>query len=221
MKIGDVIWLLIIAVLVAFIAHPKGLIIFSGATAAHPYLMGFFKFTLLASMGELLAGRIATGAWRQPKAFPAKVVLWGFFGIAITLMFTIFNLGVKGGMAASMLPGGETVGTLNLFLSAFFTSALMNLTFGYAFMACHRFTDTILDIYSVEKKFDVKKALTTINWVGFLTFVSKTIVLFWIPAHTLVFLLPPTFRILAAAGLSIALGILLAIAKSRAQVKAA
>ena len=50
-------------------------------------------------------------------------------------------------------------------------------------------------------------------FIGFV--VLKTIPYFWIPAHTITFLLPETYRVLMAAYLSIALGILLTIAKSR------
>jgi len=50
--------------------------------------------------------------------------------------------------------------------------------------------------------------------VGFCDFVLlKTIPLFWIPAHTAVFLLPAEFRVVAAAFLSVALGGILAFAK--------
>ncbi|MBK5251987.1 MAG: hypothetical protein JJE29_05070 [Peptostreptococcaceae bacterium] len=48
----------------------------------------------------------------------------------------------------------------------------------------------------------------------FVSFVlAKTIPFFWIPAHTLTFLLPGQYRVLAAAMLSIALGLILTLAK--------
>jgi len=40
---------------------------------------------------------------------------------------------------------------------------------------------------------------------------KKTIPFFWIPAHTVTFLLPPDFQVLFAALLGIALGVILAI----------
>jgi hypothetical protein len=43
----------------------------------------------------------------------------------------------------------------------------------------------------------------------------KTIPFFWIPAHTLTFLLPSEYRVLAAAMLSIALGLILTITKKK------
>jgi hypothetical protein len=48
----------------------------------------------------------------------------------------------------------------------------------------------------------------------------KTCPYFWIPAHTIVFLLPGQYRVLVSAFLSIALGLLLAIAKKGKQVQA-
>ncbi len=40
---------------------------------------------------------------------------------------------------------------------------------------------------------------------------KKTIPLFWIPAHTITFLLPEEFRVLFAAVLSVMLGVLLSL----------
>jgi hypothetical protein len=49
----------------------------------------------------------------------------------------------------------------------------------------------------------------------------RTIPFFWIPAHTLTFMLPPEYRVLAAAMLSVALGAILAFAKRTQQAKPA
>jgi len=45
---------------------------------------------------------------------------------------------------------------------------------------------------------------------------KKTIPFFWIPAHTITFLLPAEFRVLFAAVLGIALGLILAIGSQKA-----
>ena len=51
------------------------------------------------------------------------------------------------------------------------------------------------------------------NWDVMWNFVFlKTIPLFWFPAHTITFLLPPDFQVLFAALLGIALGLILAFA---------
>ena len=106
------------------------------------------------------------------------------------------------------------------FFKAFYTSAIMNLAFAPTFMAFHRFTDTTIDMVCGEgRNFgDIRLAEVTsrIDWQGFVSFVVlKTIPLFWIPAHTITFLLPPEYRILVAASLSFALGAILAYAKRK------
>ncbi|MCX7905011.1 MAG: Mpv17/PMP22 family protein, partial [Caloramator sp.] len=50
----------------------------------------------------------------------------------------------------------------------------------------------------------------------FISFVVlKTIPFFWIPAHTITFLLPSEYRVLMASFLSIALGAILSLAKRK------
>ncbi|HSN67543.1 MAG TPA: hypothetical protein VLS94_12955, partial [Fusibacter sp.] len=101
---------------------------------------------------------------------------------------------------------------------AFFTSLLMNTTFAPTFMAFHRYTDTYLDLKYGDKvaKPSVSQVVMRIDWKGFISFtVLKSIPFFWIPAHTVTFLLPPEYRVLVAAYLSLALGLLLTIAKGK------
>jgi len=65
----------------------------------------------------------------------------------------------------------------------------------------------------------VSEVIGRIDWRGFVSFVLfRTIPLFWIPAHTITFLLPPHYRVLMAALLSLALGGILAFAKRRRPV---
>lgn len=93
----------------------------------------------------------------------------------------------------------------------------MNLSFGPSMMIFHRFTDTFLDMkYEKESSISVSSIAKRIDWSGFYSFVIlKTIPFFWIPAHTIVFLLPAEYRVIAAAFLSIALGGILAFAKKK------
>ena len=46
---------------------------------------------------------------------------------------------------------------------------------------------------------------------------KKTIPLFWFPAHTITFILPPTLQVLFAALLGVALGLILALAGNKKQ----
>jgi hypothetical protein len=62
--------------------------------------------------------------------------------------------------------------------------------------------------------------LAHLNWNVQWSFVFKrTIPLFWIPAHTITFMLPDEYRVLFAAALGIALGVILAIASSKGNTK--
>jgi hypothetical protein len=52
----------------------------------------------------------------------------------------------------------------------------------------------------------------TLNWDRQWSFIfKKTIPLFWYPAHTITFMLPGEYRVLFAALLGVALGVILAI----------
>lgn len=190
---------------------------FAELTMAHPYLMGFIKFAILATIGELLAIRIVSGQWKAPSGMAYRATVWGVLGMGIVLMFEMFSAGTASAMTKGMLYSG---GAMQPFFKAFYTSAIMNLAFAPTFMAFHRFTDTTIDMVCGEgrKIGDIRLAEVTnrIDWQGFVSFVVlKTIPLFWIPAHTITFLLPPEYRILVAASLSIALGAILAYAKRK------
>lgn len=211
MKKGDFLWALALCAIAAFLVVPGTRVVFVELTTAHPYLVGFAKFFVLATMGELLARRILTGSWSAPKGWIFRSLIWGFLGMAIVLVFEVFSAGVAGAMAKSLLPGRGSK-----LIHAFFVSAVMNLTFGPAMMLFHRMTDTFLDMKCEGPgvRAGVRDVAGKVDWQGFINFnLLKTIPFFWIPAHTLVFLLPPVYRIMAAAALSIALGAFLAFGK--------
>lgn len=214
MKKGDILWAFGIAIIAAILIVPASHAVFVVFTTQHPYMAGFVKFFILATMGELLAIRIITLNWNVPKGWVYRAVIWGFLGMAIVLTFGIFSGGVAAATAQGLLPGKGIK-----FLGAFFTSAIMNLSFGPAMMTFHRFTDTFIDMkYEGEKNINIGKIVKRIDWNGFYSFVVlKTIPFFWIPAHTAVFLLPAEYRVIAAAFLSVALGGILAFAKKKPQ----
>ena len=91
----------------------------------------------------------------------------------------------------------------------------MNLCFGPVFMAFHKCTDKYLELRaSGVSKPGLKGVIESIDWHGFVSFtLFKTIPLFWIPAHTLTFMLPAEYQVTAAAALSIALGLILSLKK--------
>lgn len=213
MKKGDVIWTAALIGIIAFLLSPTTHKVFVSFTTDYPYIAGFLKFAILATMGDLLAYRIVTSEWKIRKGFLFRVFIWGFLGMAIVLVFTIFGAGITAAMEKGVLPG---VGCTIAF--AFFTSAIMNLTFAPTMMGFHRLTDTYADLKFIEGRKNLKldQVSDEIDWNNFISFVVlKTIPAFWIPAHTITFLLPPEYRVLMAAFLSIALGAILSFAKAK------
>lgn len=216
MRKGDFLWILALSAVAAFLLVPATRQAFVAATEAHPYLVGFAKFFVLATMGELLALRIVTGLWKAPACMFQRALVWGVLGMAIVLVFEVFAGGVVSALGKGLLPGA---GSRLAF--AFFVSSIMNLTFGPAMMLTHRMTDTCLDLRHEGKGAGILDIVARIDWKSFVSFVLlKTIPCFWIPAHTLVFLLPSAYRVLAAALLSIALGAILAFAKKKSPAQA-
>jgi len=213
MKKYDLIWLLGIIVVFMLLILPYTHSVIMAATVTHPYIMGFVKFALLATMGELLALRLVQGDWKKPKGLFYKGLIWGFLGMTIVLVFDLYAGGVAGSIKKGLLPSlGGNLGF------AFFTSSLLNLLFAPTFMAFHRITDTYIDLgegkLSRILKVKLSEVIKHIDWDGYVRFVVlKTIPFFWIPAHTMTFLLPAEYRVLAAAFLSVALGGILAFAK--------
>lgn len=208
---GDLLWLGLLGIWLIVLIHPSSRAVFMTVTEAHPYMGGFFKFAVLATMGDQLGTRILTGGWKKPKGFLWKAIVWGVLGMMITLVFTVFT----GGAAAA-----QTVGKLpfegNQLALAFFGSAIMNLTFGPMMYVYHRFGDLYVDHVIDTGKFKVKAVdlANKIDWQTMVTFSWLTTCIWvWIPCHTAVFLLPPEYRVLASAFLSILLGILIAMSK--------
>ena len=147
MKKGDLIWGLILLAFASFIILPGTHQIFMDFTSTHPYIGGFIKFSILATLGEMLAGRIIHGDYKKPHGFWERFIVWGLIGMLITLMFQIFSSGVSSAMEKGLLPGEGS-----RFLFAIYTSTIMNMTFGPTFMAFHRYTDTLLDLRGENKK---------------------------------------------------------------------
>ena len=219
MKRGDFIWGALLAAIITYLVIPSTNELFMAATQASPYWMGFVKFAVLATMGEFLAIRITSGAWSAPHGIVFRMMIWGIVGMLIVLMFQVFPAGVAAAAGKGYLWKG---GWLAALVQAFLTSFIMNFTFAPVFMALHRITDTMIDRRSQGERIGFSQAVGQIDWADFIKFVvGKTIPFFWIPMHMISFLLPPDYRVLFAAFLSIALGAILAYAKRRARKDAA
>jgi len=218
MKKKDIIWVVVIVLLTLIVVIKSSRIIFEQLTSDYPYLMGFIKTAILASMGELLVNRIKNGSYFSEKGIVLKFFVWGFLGMIFVLIFKVFASGVVSAQQSGLLPLMEASFVSSL-LTALLISTIMNIFFAPTFMLLHRVTDgyIFLSEGNLIKMRHVKlnDVIERINFKTFISFVVlKTIPLFWIPAHTITFMLPENYRVLMAAYLSIALGIILTVSKS-------
>ena len=213
-RIAGAVSILIILAFAAVLAVPAWREVFKTLSSEHPYIMGFIKFALLATVGEVLALSLRGKTWRMPYYIGWRMLIWGLIGVAITFMMKTYAAGVKGMVEQGLLPSGGD-GFWGKLLVAFYTAAVMNLTFGPTFMATHKCTDKYLELrHEGVNKPGLRGVVNGVDWHGFVSFtLFKTIPLFWIPAHTLTFMLPPEYQVMAAAALSIALGLILSIRK--------
>lgn len=212
MKKGDIVWGLCLLAWIAVLLVPATRVPFLTWTGAHPYLGGFFKFAVLATMGDLLGGRILHNRWIWNKAVYPKMLIWGLIGMMVSLTFSVCMDGIAAAQTKGLLPFEGVA-----FFQALFGSIFMNLTFGPMMMVFHRWTDMTIDARVSEgKRMSVSEWVDRNDWHSIVEFSwLKSCTLFWIPMHTMVFLLPSSYRVLVSAFLSIALGLLLALAKRK------
>lgn len=200
---------------------------FIALTHDYPFAMSFIKFGILATIGECIALRITTGVYNRPGfGILPKFIVWGVLGIAIKLAFTIFAAGtpqVLAEIGINLDADRSTWGFGSRFLSAFATSVLNNCFFAPLLMVSHKLADIHIERTGGElggffSKPDVAGLFKAVDWNSMWGFVlKKTVPFFWIPAHTVTFMLPGYFQVLFAAVLGIALGVILAFAGLRAQ----
>ncbi len=166
----------------------------------NPLLSAFIQFAILGTLGEIISFSLQK---KQP-AIPCtgwqllgKMLAWGILGIVIKYGFA----GMKGFTRAlvdhQMLPAFFGSG----FGWAFAVSVFTNLFFGPQMMAFHRLEDNLI-----------------LGQKGFqgITRAWKTLLWFWIPAHTITFLLPADYQIGLAALWSVALGLIMGFSKKKA-----
>lgn len=189
----------------------------------HGMIMAFIKFAILATLGEVIGLRIKTGHYiKKGFGFVPRAIVWGLIGLSIKIAFVIFATGTPNFLAYLGMKDATTImqGALswNKILVAFCISAAMNIFYAPVMMTFHKITDThIVDnggtISGFFRPIKFKEIFTRLDWKVQWNFVfKKTIPFFWIPAHTITFLLPPEFRVLFAALLGIMLGVFLAVA---------
>jgi hypothetical protein len=190
----------------------------------HPLIMAFLKFAILATFGEVLGLRIKTGKYNTPGfGIVPRAIVWGFLGIWIAVAMGVYKFGVPAYLSKfplfESLPDAMkgSFSGMKLF-GAFCISVMMNTTFAPVFMTIHKITDAHIGNCKGKLNFlttplPFGKLISQVNWNIQWGFVfKKTIPFFWIPAHTITFILPGEFQVLFAALLGIALGLILSIA---------
>lgn len=202
-------WLLILGAIITILYLPESREQFVYATNNYPYLMGFIKIGLLGIMGDLLGGKIVNGEWQLIGIrISQRILVWGILGLVFTAVFPLFSYGVIGLLKEGLLPGKDSV-----FLTAFWKSFFMNIIFAFPMMVFHRFTDNLIDKGQLFTIWPVVDTFIDIDWKNMFRVVGAACIWFWIPAHTITFLLPPAFRVMSAALLAIVLGFILGLAK--------
>lgn len=197
--------------------------------AAHGMVMSFLKFGILSTMGEMLGCRISTGKYVTPTfGVLPRMIVWGFLGMGINMAMIIFSkgtpmfmeyMGMKEAVASFVAPGFS----MNKLWVALSVSVAMNTIFAPVFMTFHKITDAHIAIHGGKLKalitpIPMAERFAALNWQAQWGFVfKKTIPFFWYPAHTITFLLPTEQRVLFAALLGIALGVLLALSSKKSK----
>lgn len=224
MKRNDIIVIVVVAlVLLPFFVSKAVYNFYIDFNAKHSMITSFIKFAILATFGETIGLRIRTGKYNQPGfGIIPRGIVWGLLGLTINMAFMIFTDGTlsflgKMGVANPMaiFTGALTLKKVGVALCI---SSTLNLIYAPVMMTLHKITDTHImnnggTVAGLFKPIQMGNIMASLNWKVQWDFVfKKTIPFFWIPAHTITFLLPAEFRVLFAAVLGIALGVLLAIA---------
>lgn len=158
---------------------------------AYPILTAMAQFAVLGTLGDMVAKWLAERRFFMPfgvRATLLKMLEWAFLAVCIKYAFTGFNAFIDGLTAHSMLP------LMGRFGRAFAVSVAMNLQFGPFLVILHRLLDNRIARKSNWANLD--KGLLSLLW-------------FWIPAHTVTFMLAKPFQIGLAALWSLALGFIL------------
>jgi len=164
---------------------------------ANPLTSAAVQFGVLGTVGEILAASLRARRAAAPCSagqLAAKAAAWALLGVVIKAGFT----GMKGFTQAlidhRLLPDVFQSGVGWAFAMSTFTNVL----FGPQMMAFHRLEDNL--ILRRRGFAGIERAWGTLVW-------------FWIPAHTVTFLLPADYQIGLAACWSVVLGVILGLAR--------
>lgn len=232
MKKNDLVFILALcAIFTPFIVSTEAYNTYRSLSANHAMIMGFIQYALLATLGEMLGLRFQTGQYNNktfgllPRAF-----LWGALGLTIVAAIQIFGVGTppfldyvfgwEKGTFVTAIFAPEFSGLK--VLGAFFMACAMDIFFSPLFMIVFSIYDmhikqtggSLKGFFTTKVKYS--ENLQNFNWSVQWKFVfMKTIPFFWIPAHTIMYLLPSEFQVLMSSMLGIVLGVILFIANKK------
>lgn len=166
---------------------------------ANPLFSAAIHFAILGTLGEVFS------FWIQKKRIGlpctglqliSKALGWALLGVIIKYGFAGMKGFTKALVDHHLLPAfcGAGIGW------AISLSTLTNLFFGPQMMFFHRLEDNI--IMRQSSYAGIQKAWWTLIW-------------FWIPAHTVTFMLPKEYQIGLAALWSVVLGIIMGLTQKR------
>ena len=153
----------------------------------YPILSAILQYAVLGTVGEWVGTAVRKGRFVSYTLMIIiqKLIIWSMLGVMLKYVFVGFGGFVDALVNERMLPG---------MFRPFFTSLFMNLLFGPIQILFHRFMDNFFK--KVRNWKGIKGAMLTIFW-------------FWIPAHTITFMLPTVWQITLAALWSSFLGIIM------------
>lgn len=165
----------------------------------YPLISAAIQFGILGTLGEIISLKMRRlslkklGMWWQAIL---RVIAWAILGIVIKYGFAGMKGFVDELMIREMLPFGKH-GT---FLWAVTVSVCTNVFFGPQMMFFHRLEENL--IMMKWNTAGLKNAWLTLLW-------------FWIPAHTVTFMLKAEYQIGLAALWSVVLGIILGLTSKK------
>lgn len=157
----------------------------------YPIISAMIQFAILGTFGDIVSHWIVRKSIFNPynlKTLVLKMLEWALLAVFIKYAFIGFNGFVEGLIAHNFLPNLYGIS------KSFAISASMNLQFGPFLILVHRLLDNLIAKQNNWKNID--NGFYSLLW-------------FWIPAHTITFILPKEFQIGLAALWSLALGIIL------------
>lgn len=158
---------------------------------AYPIYSAMIQFAVLGTFGDIISKWLQQGKVFMPykaQILILKMLEWAFLAITIKYAFVGFQGFIDSLVSHQLVP------ELGTFGRAFTVSVTMNLQFGLLLVILHRFLDNI--IARQNNWINIDKGMWSLIW-------------FWIPAHTITFMLDKPYQIGLAAVWSVILGIIL------------